>query len=344
MAGHGGRRAASAPRVARRSEAALPRSGPRHRAPRHRTGVVGLGRVLGGRLRALLLRPVPRTVVGRLPARLPDPITVHEAAGWRRGALPTPEGRRGGAPVATVLEDGVDREGTVASGSGCRGGLERRARAEHDEQARMVAEGGADALVLARPAQVGRAAPSRDDRPAAAHEQVLDAPFRVGQRVVAVAGPIARGCAARARGTGRGGRHRVEQARQLVECLALRLADRGDGVEATRGEHPGPPGRVDGPRGRRDDRVAALAPGLDEHLDPVPRLRRDLLGRRGPCREHGVGPRREHVQQPVDATGRRPLLVAGADALDEGAEPSRDGGVDEGLEQARGDRTALELE
>ena len=168
--------------------------------------------------------------------------------------------------------------------------------------------------------------------------------LRVGQRVEAVTGAIAVGRAARARCAGRDGRHRVEQARQLVEGIALGVADGGDGVEAARREHPGPPRRMDGPRRRRDDREAALATGLDEHLDPVSGLRGHLLGRRGPRREHGVGPRPGHVHLPVDATAWGPLLVAGPDALDEGSEPGRDGGVDEGLEQTLRDRAALELE
>ena len=207
MAGHGGRPVATEPRGARRWGPAPPRSvlvigrlviGP---------GVVVLGRVLVGRRLTPMLRPLlgPVLVLGGLVL---GPGVV--GLGWvlvgRRLApllrlLPRRRRRRlgpsqrpsGSRPIATVLEDRVDREGTVATGSRLRRRLERRVGAEDDEQARVVAEGGADALLLARPAQVGRAAASRDDGPATSHQEVLDAALRVGQRVVAVTGAIAVG-------------------------------------------------------------------------------------------------------------------------------------------------------
>ena len=183
----------------------------------------------------------------------------------------------------------------------------------------MVAEGGADALVLARPAQVGRAAASRDDGPATSHQEVLDAALGVGQRVVAVAGAIAVGerLAVGARGvTGGIASNRRASSWSASRSSSLIVAIVSKPPDAST------QGRPDGWMAPADGATIVKPPSPRVSMStlvPVSGLRGHLLGRRGPGREHRVGPRPGHVHLPVDATTWGPLLVAGPDALDEGS-------------------------
>jgi hypothetical protein len=155
-------------------------------------GVLRVGRCLAGRSFAWVFRTLVLLLPGCLSGSS-DPLADDDPARCRRWPLLSPEDFPRGAPVAAVLQDRVHRERAVAAGRGNRRRLERCGGAEHDEQPRVVAEGGADAGVLARTAQVGRATATRHDGPSPSDEEVLDARLGVGQRVIAVAGAIAVG-------------------------------------------------------------------------------------------------------------------------------------------------------
>src|SRR6266536_2897251 len=105
----------------------------------------------------------------------------------------------------------------------------------------------------------------------------------------------------------------VEAAGKPVQFLPLGGGDGGDLVEAALEDPVGLAGGVDGAVGWGADDVAALAAGLDQHLDGAG-LGSGLAGELGVPADLGA------VVEPVGAAGGAGLQIAGFDAVDQGAE------------------------